>query len=42
MVKADLVAAVEAKIIEMHGGEHTVERSSAVPPVAPASSTPTI
>jgi hypothetical protein len=33
MVKADLVTAVEAKIIEMHGGEHTVEKIRVVPPV---------
>jgi hypothetical protein len=33
MVKADLVAGVEAKILEMHGGEHTVETVKVVPPV---------
>lgn len=33
MVKADLVAAVEQKIIDMHGGEHTVEKIKDVPPV---------
>lgn len=33
MVKADLVAAVESKILEMHGGEHTVETVKVTPPV---------
>jgi uncharacterized protein YgiM (DUF1202 family) len=33
MVKADLVADVEAKIIAMHGGEHTPETVTIVPPV---------
>jgi hypothetical protein len=33
IVKADLVAAVEAKILAMHGGEHAAETSAAVPPV---------
>lgn len=33
MVKADLVAAIEAKIIELHTGEHTVEKIKEVPPV---------
>ncbi len=31
MVKADLVAAVEAKIIQMHGGEHAVEKVKEIP-----------
>ena len=33
MVKADLVAAVEAQNVGMHGGEHTLEQIQVTPPV---------